>query len=164
MPKKHDPKKEKEKRVAMSQKKEEEERDRDVSREKTNALRSKPHLSIHPSTHPLIHLHLLIEIAWPVSPWILSLTLQYLECKYVLFLSYLKLHKCFLAVGKIEGRYCPGEDNKSWVPRESNPRNSAKFINSRWIADLWTSKYYSMHRPNSQQPKTMRQLRSPMKE
>ena len=56
-------KKEKEKRVAMSQKKEEEERDRDVSREKTNALRSKPHLSIHPSTHPLIHLQLLIDIA-----------------------------------------------------------------------------------------------------
>ena len=52
-----------EKEVAMSQKKEEEERDRDVSREKTNALRSKPHLSIHPSTHPLIHLQLLIDIA-----------------------------------------------------------------------------------------------------
>ena len=45
-----------EKGVAMSQKKEEE---RDVSRERTNALRGKP----HPSIHPLIHLHLLIEIA-----------------------------------------------------------------------------------------------------
>ena len=52
MPKKHDPeKREKErkrKRVAMSQKK-----DRDNSREKTNALRSRSHPSIHPSTHTL---------------------------------------------------------------------------------------------------------------
>ena len=56
MPKKHDQKKkERKKGVAMSQKK----RDRDDSREKINALRSKP----HPSIHPLIHLHLLIEIA-----------------------------------------------------------------------------------------------------
>ena len=40
--------KKREKEVAMSQKKE---RDRDDSRKKTNALRSKPHLSIHPSIH-----------------------------------------------------------------------------------------------------------------
>jgi hypothetical protein len=36
-----------------------------------------------------------------------------MECKYALFLSYLELHKGFLAVGKTEGRYCPIEDNKS---------------------------------------------------
>jgi hypothetical protein len=36
-----------------------------------------------------------------------------MECKYALFLLYLELHKDFLAVGKTEGRYCPGEDNKS---------------------------------------------------
>ena len=92
-------------------------------KETTIASRSKPPQSIH----PLIHFHLLIEIAWLVSPWIISLTLQYMKCKYALFLSYLELHKSFLVVGKIEGRYCPGEDNKSWVPRESHPGNFAMF-------------------------------------
>ena len=105
--------------VALSQKK-----DRDDSREKTITSRSKQ----HPSIHPLIHLHLLIEIAWLVSPWIISLTLQYMECKYALFLPYLELHKGFLAVEKTEGKYCPGEDNKSWVPRESRPGNFAMFF------------------------------------
>jgi hypothetical protein len=33
--------------------------------------------------------------------------------KYALFLSYPELHKSFIEVGKTEGRYCPGEDNKS---------------------------------------------------
>ena len=42
--------------VAMSQKKEKKERV--DTRERTNALRSKP----YPSIYPLIHLHLLIEI------------------------------------------------------------------------------------------------------
>ena len=59
MPKKHDPKKrerkkEKEKGSHLSKKK-----DRDDLREGTNALRSRS----HPSIHPLIQLHLLIEIA-----------------------------------------------------------------------------------------------------
>ena len=55
MPKKHDPKKERKRGSHVSKKK----RDRDDSREKTITSRSKP----HPSIHPLIHLHLLIEIA-----------------------------------------------------------------------------------------------------
>ena len=140
----------KRKGVAMSQKK----RQGWFEREKTIASRSKP----HPSIHPLIHL-----------PWILSFTSQYIECKYALFLSYLELHKGFLAVGKTEGRYCPGEDNKIWVPRESHLGDFAMFSKifqsiSKWIADLWASKYYSMHRSNSQKPKTRRQLRSPMKD
>ena len=154
--------KKREKEVAMSQKKE---RDRDDSREKTNALRSKPHLSIHPSTHPLIHLQLLIDIAWLVSPWILSLTLQYMECKYALFLSYLELHKSFLAVGKTEGRYYPIKvECLERIILRTLPyfQKNLKYI-SRWIADRWTSMYYSMHRSNSQQPKTRWQLRSPMK-
>ena len=46
---------------------------------------------------------------------------------HTLFLSYLELHKGYLAVGMTEGRYCPGEDNKSWVPRESHPGNFAMF-------------------------------------
>ena len=83
--------KKKRKGIAMSQKKKR--WDRDDSREKTITSRSKPHPSIHPSTHPLIHFHFLIEIAWLVSPWIISLTLQYMECKYALLLSYLELHK-----------------------------------------------------------------------
>ena len=118
MPKKHDQKKEKgDSHVSKKR------WDRDDSREKTITSRSKP----HPSIHPLIHLHLLIEIAWLVSPWIISLTLQYMECKYAQFLSYLELHKGFLAVGKTKGRYYPGEDNKSWVPRESHPENFVMF-------------------------------------
>ena len=134
-----------------------------IQGKRTNTLRSKP----YPSIHPLIHLHLLIEIAWLVAPWILSLTLQYIECKYALFLPYLELHKGFLAVGKTEGRYCPGEDNKKLsASRESSWgvchifENSSKSI-SRWIADLWISKYYFVHHSNSQQPKTRRKLRSP---
>ena len=80
----------------VSKKERERERDRDDSREKINALRSKPHPSIHPSIHTSIHSYtctFFIEIAWLVSPWILSLTLQYMECKYALLLSYLELHK-----------------------------------------------------------------------
>ena len=59
MPKKHDPKKrEREKGVAMSQKKER--KDIGMIRErKAITSRSKS----YPSIHPLIHLHLLIEIA-----------------------------------------------------------------------------------------------------
>ena len=60
MPKKHDPKKrerEREKGVTMSQKRE---RETGMIRErKAITTRSKPYSSIH----PLIHLHLLIEIA-----------------------------------------------------------------------------------------------------
>ena len=111
-------KKKREKGVTMSQKK-----DRDDSREKTITSRSKQ----HPSIHPLIHLHLLIKIAWLVSPWIISLTLQYMKCKYALFLSYLELHKSFVVVGKIKVSYCPGKKKTSWVPRESYPGNFAMF-------------------------------------
>ena len=62
MPKKHDPKKREEKRKkerGSHASKKKRKRKRDDSRERTNALRSKPYLSIH----PLIHLHLLIKIA-----------------------------------------------------------------------------------------------------
>ena len=55
MPKKHDPKKERKKGGSHVSKK----KTRDDSREKAITLRSKP----HPSIHPLIHLHPLIEIA-----------------------------------------------------------------------------------------------------
>ena len=57
MPKKHDPKKKREKGVTMSQKK----------REVGMIQREKPSPQgvshTHPSIHPLIHLHLLIETA-----------------------------------------------------------------------------------------------------
>ena len=164
MPKKHDPKKREKKGVTMSPKK----KRQGMIREGKPLPQGVSH--IHPSIHPLIHLHPLIEIAWLVSPWILSLTLQYMECKYALFLFYLELHKSFVVVGKTDGRYCHGEENTSWVPLESHPGNFAMFFKSlsksisRRIADLWASKYYSMHHSNSQQSKTRRQLRSPMKE
>ena len=52
-------KKEGEKGVTMSQKKEM----GMIQERKAITSRSKSHLSIHPSIQPLIHLHLLIEIA-----------------------------------------------------------------------------------------------------
>ena len=124
MPKKHDPKKrerERKKRGSHVSKK----RDIEMIRErKAVTLRSKS----YPSIYPLIHLHLLIEIAWLVSPWILSLTLQYMECKYALFLSYPELNKSFLyIVRKTESRYCPGEDSKRWVLQENHLGNFAIF-------------------------------------
>ena len=95
-------KREREKKgVTMSQKRE---RDKDDSREKTIAWRSKPYPSIHLS----IHLHLLIEIAWLVSPWILALTLQYIEYKFACSYPTLSSTKA-VVVGKIKGRYCPGK-------------------------------------------------------
>ena len=88
MPKKHDPKKREKKGVTMSQKKgKKRERQGWFEREKP-LPQGVSH--IHPSIHPFIHLHLLIEIAWLVSLWILSLTLQHMECKYALFLPYLE--------------------------------------------------------------------------
>ena len=157
----------KKKGVSMSQKKE---RDIGMIRErKAITSRSKSYPSIHPSIHPLIHLHLLIEIAWLVSPWILSLTLQYMECKYALFLPFLSSTKDLYRVGKTEARYWPGEDIKvecfERIILGTLPY-FRKFIKniSRWIAELWTSKYYFVHHSNSQQPKTRRKLRSPMKE
>ena len=138
-------------------------RDIGMIRERT-AIRSES----YPSIHPLIHLHLLIEIAWLVSPCILFLTLQYIECKYAMFLSYPELHKSFIEVWKTEGKYCHGEDNKSWVLRESHLGNFSTFLKilqkkiSKWIANLWESKYYFVHHSNSQQPKMRRQLSSPM--
>ena len=108
MPKKHDPKKrrrEREKGVTMSQKK----RDIGMIREREREVITSRSKS-YPSIHPLIHLHLLIEIAWLVSSWILSMILQYIECKYALFLSYLELYKNFIVVGEIKGKYCPGKE------------------------------------------------------
>ena len=73
MSKKHGPKKRKKKR---------EKRGDHVSKKKRQGWfeREKPLPQgvsrIHPFIHPLIHLHLLIEIAWLVSSWILSLSLQ----------------------------------------------------------------------------------------
>ena len=86
----------------------------------------------------------------------------------------LSAHKLILLIygdnRKTEGRYCPGEDSKSWVLQGNHLGNFSMFSKiffkniSRWIVDLWTSKYYFVHHSNSQQPKTWRQLRSPMKE
>ena len=96
--------------VVISEKKEND------TRERTNALRSKPyhHSSIHPHTCTFwSRLHDLF------SPWILSLTLQWnasMPCSYPTLSS----TKALFAIGKIEGRYCPGEDNKNWVLRENH--------------------------------------------
>ena len=114
MPKKHDPKKKREKKGSPCLKKRETwwfEREKPLPQGVSH---------IHPSIHPLIHLHLLIEIAWLVSPWIISLTLQYMECKYALFLPYLELHKRFIYNREDRRQMLPGEDNKSWVLRENH--------------------------------------------
>ena len=64
MPKKHDPKKRRERKRGshVSKKRKKRKRHRDDSREKSHYLKEQV-ISIHPSIHPLIHLHLLIEIA-----------------------------------------------------------------------------------------------------
>ena len=130
-------KKKREKGVAMSQKK----RDRDDSREKTIASRSKP----HPSTHPSIHSHtctfrsrLHDLFLHGSSLWLYNIWNASMPCSYPTLSS----TKALSIVGKTEGNYCPGEDNKSWVLRENHFgelshifKNPLQNI-SRRIADL----------------------------
>ena len=118
MPKKHDPKKrEKERKrgVTMCQKKRR--RERDDTRERTNALRSKPYL--YPSIHsytctfwPRLHDLFLDES----SLWLYNIWNASMPCSYPTLSSTKTLYR----VGKTEGRYCPSEDNKSWVLRENH--------------------------------------------
>ena len=101
-------------------------RDKDDSRERTNALRSRSHPFIHPSIQSYTctfwsRLHDLFLHG--SSLWIYNIWNARMPCSYPTF----ELHKGFLVVGKTEGRYCPDEDNKSWVPRVSQPGNFAMF-------------------------------------
>ena len=118
--KKHDPKKRKKKWATMSQKKE-----IGMIRERKDiTLRSKPYSSIHPSTHTLAPFDRDCMTCFSMDP-LFDFTINGMQVCPVLILSWAPQR--LLAVGKTEGRYCPGEDNKSWVPRESHPGNSAKF-------------------------------------
>jgi len=113
--------KKKRKGVAMSQKKEKE--TRDDLRDKT--IRSKPHPSIHPSTHTpapfwsrLHDLFLHGSSLWLYNIWNASTPFSY---------ATLSSTKTFVVVGEIKGKYCPGEENTSWVPQESYHGNFVIF-------------------------------------
>ena len=90
-------------------------------RERTNALRSTTiHLTIHPHNCTFwLRLHDLFlhgSFLWLYNIWNASM-----ECKYGSFLTLPWAPQNLLStVGKAEGRYCPCEDNKSWVLRENN--------------------------------------------
>ena len=86
-------------------------------------------------------MHILILVVWLVSPWIHSLTLQYMKCKYDLLLSYLELHKGFIFCRKKIGRIALVRFYPYWTIRE-NHLNLALVSEihkntSRWIVDLW---------------------------
>ena len=69
-----------------------------------------------------------------------------------------KLHKSFVVVGKTEGIYCPGKEIQVECLKRVILGTLPYFQKS-------FKKYLQMDcRSNSQQPKTRRQLKSPMKE
>ena len=112
MPKKHGPKERERERererkgVTMSQKK----RETGMIRErKAITSRSKPYPSIYPSTHTLAPFDRDCMTCFSMDPLFDFKIYRIQVCP---VLSYLELHKGFLAIGKTEGRYCPGEDNK----------------------------------------------------
>ena len=151
--------------VAMSQKKE---RDIGMIRErKAITSRSKSYPSIHPSTHKLAPFDRDCMTCFSMDP-LFDFTINRMQVCHILILPWTPQR--LVVVGKVKGKHSPGKKNTRWVPRESYPGSFAMFSKifqksvSRWIADLWTSKCYFMHRSNSQQPKTRRQLKSLMRE
>ena len=115
MPKKHDPKKKRERGNHVSKKK----RQGWFEREKPLGVSH-----IHPSTHTLASFFRDCMTCFSMDP-LFDFTINGMQVCPVLILSWAPQR--LLAVGKTEGRYCPGEDNKSWVPRESHPGNFAMF-------------------------------------
>ena len=143
--------------VAMSKKKERKEGD--DTRERTNALRSKPyhHLSTHPYTCTFwLKLHDLFLHG--SSLWLYNIWNASMPC----FYPTLSSTKDLSTIGKTEGRCCLVRIIKVECFERIILGNLAMFSKiffkniSRWIADLWTSKYCFANRSNSQQPKTSR--------
>ena len=125
-----------------------------IRERKAITSRSKPHLSIHPSIHSYTctfwsRLH---DLFLHGSSF---LTLQHIEYKCARSYPTLAPQR-LVVVGKIKDRYRPGKEIQveclERVILGTLPyfQKSFKKSISRWIADLWASKYYSMHRSNSQ--------------
>ena len=147
-------------RRSMTQKKKEGERgnhvwknrekEGDDTRERTNALRSKPypHSSINPYTctfwSRLHDLFLHGSSLWLYNIWNASM-----PCSYLTALVRIIKVVCFERI--ILGNFA--------IFLKTFFKNK-----SRGIADLWTNEYYFANRSNSEQSKTRRQLKVPMKE
>ena len=161
MPKKHDPKKrrdrEREKGVDMSKKR--------MIQERKPLPQGVGH--IHPSTHTLAPFDRDCMTCFSMDP-LFDFTINRIQVCPILILPWAPQR--LVVVGKIKGKHCPGKE----IQDECLGRvilelchifkNLSKKSVSRWIEDLWTSKYYFMHHSNSQQPKTRRKLKSPMRE
>ena len=154
--------------VTMSQKKEEKERETGMIRErKAITSRSKPYSSIYPSIHTLAPFDRDCMTCFSMDP-LFDFTINRIQVCSVLILPWAPQR--LVVVGKIKGKHCPGKE----IQDECLERvilelchvfkNLSKKSVSRWIEDLLTSKYCFMHHSNSQQPKTRRQLKSPMRE
>ena len=150
MPKKHDPKKRRQKWGNHVSKK----RERQGWFEREKPLpQGVSH--IHPSIHPFIHLHLLIEIAWlcfSMDP-LFDFTINRIQMCFILILPWTPQR--LVVLGKIKGKHCPGKE----IQDECLERvilelchvfkKSFKKSVSRWIEDLWTSKHCFIYHSNS---------------
>ena len=89
-----------------------------IRERKDITLRSKPYSSIHPSTPTLAPFDWDCMTCFSMDP-LFDFTIYGMQVCPVLILPWAPQR--LVVVGKTEGRYCPGGDNKSWVPRESHP-------------------------------------------
>ena len=144
-------KKKREKGVTMSQKK----RETGMIRERKDiTLRSKPYSFIHPSTHTLAPFDRDCMTCFFLDP-LFDFTINRIQVCPVFILPWAPQR--LIAVGKIKGKYCPSKEIQDEclerVILGALPCFQKKIFRksvSRWIADLWTSKYSFMHRSNSQ--------------
>ena len=157
MLKKHDPKKKKRERRGWPCLKKK--RRRDDSEIKAITSRSKSYSSIHPSTYTLAPFDRDCMTCYSMDP-LFDFTINRIQVCPVLILPWAPQR--LVVVGKIKCKHCPGKK----IQDECLERvilelchvfkNLSKKSVSRWIEDLWTSKYCFMHHSNSQQPKTRR--------
>ena len=152
-------KREREKGVTMSQKKEKERETGMIRERKAITSRSKPYSSIYPSIHTLAPFDRDCMTCFSMDP-LFDFTINRIQVCSVLILPWAPQR--LVVVGKIKGKHCPGKE----IQDECLERvilelchvfkNLSKKSVSRWIEDLWTSKYCFIHHSNSQQPKTRR--------
>ena len=159
MPKKHDPKKGREKGGNHVSKKKKKRETGMIRERKAITSRSKPYSSIYPSIHTLAPFDRDCMTCFSMDP-LFDFTINRIQVCPVLILPWAPQR--LVVVGKIKGKHCPGKE----IQDECLERVILgalpcfqKFFQksiSRWIADLWTSKYHSMYRSDFQQPKTRR--------
>ena len=159
--KKHDPpKKKREKRGNHVSKKTAMIRER-----KDITLRSKPYSSIHPSTHTLAPFDRDCMTYFSMDP-LFDFTINRIQVCPVPILPWAPQR--LVVVGKIKGKHCPGKK----IQDECLERvilelcHVFKNLSKKCLQMDWGSmnKYCFMHHSNSQQPKTRRQLKNPLRE